>query len=298
APEPQHELCRRPDEWLVEPQFGAQYWTDPIPEPLMESWNAALRSGVSAAVTAGGAARSSGGAVVAGAAGSSGKTVPVAAAAEVSLALPQPNPFIPTDFTLRELPPGIVSFDPEAEVESDVIGGVTVRRHKPAAPRLHGAAGGDADVAAASAAATVAAAAAAAGAGMADSSADAAVKLWHLQDAVFRTPRAEMYVKIVAPLCVADARSAALCDLLVRLVDDALTEYAYMASVAELHYGLKCTDVGFQVHVSGFDHKAPALLREVLGRLLGIREPFTVQAVAMQREALLRAYANTDLKPS
>lgn len=44
-----------------------------------------------------------------------------------------------------------------------------------------------------------------------------------------------------------DPLSAALSELLVRLVNDSLTEYTYAAYVAELQYNLKATGLGFQV---------------------------------------------------
>jgi len=56
--------------------------------------------------------------------------------------------------------------------------------------------------------------------------------------------------KVVTPICNESARSAALCELVVRLVNDSLTEYSYAAYVAELQYGLKATDAGFQVRFS------------------------------------------------
>lgn len=54
-------------------------------------------------------------------------------------------------------------------------------------------------------------------------------------------------LQVVAAAANEDARAAALSELLVRLVMDSLTEYAYDAYVAELQYDLKFTDTGFQV---------------------------------------------------
>lgn len=48
-------------------------------------------------------------------------------------------------------------------------------------------------------------------------------------------------------MCNEDARSAALSELLVRLVNDSLTEYTYAAYVAELQYNIKAIDAGFEV---------------------------------------------------
>ncbi len=155
----------------------------------------------------------------------------------------------------------------------------------------------------------------------------------------FSSVTTTLSTKVVTPICNDSARSAALCELVVRLVNDSLTEYSYAAYVAELQYGLKATDAGFQVgflvvlylfvswsrlevqklcccspwgcnsfegsslrtsisscssvigatslyiflrccrvrsclpaqiHVYGFNHKAPLMLREVLKRLLDL----------------------------
>lgn len=53
--------------------------------------------------------------------------------------------------------------------------------------------------------------------------------------------------KVETPVCNESARSAALCELVVRLVNDSLVEYSYAAYVAELQYDLKATDIGFEV---------------------------------------------------
>ena len=55
--------------------------------------------------------------------------------------------------------------------------------------------------------------------------------------------------KVETPVCNESALSAALCELVVRLVNDSLLEYSYAAYVAELQYHLKATDVGFEVRV-------------------------------------------------
>ncbi|CAM9848380.1 unnamed protein product, partial [Hapterophycus canaliculatus] len=64
---------------------------------------------------------------------------------------------------------------------------------------------------------------------------------------VSRVPVFLLPYKVVTPLCNQDARSAALCELAVRLVNESLTEYSYAAYVAELSYHIKATDAGFQV---------------------------------------------------
>lgn len=53
-------------------------------------------------------------------------------------------------------------------------------------------------------------------------------------------------------MCNESPRAAAMSDLVVRLVNDSLTEYSYAASVAELQYNLLASDTGFEVKESMF----------------------------------------------
>lgn len=66
-----------------------------------------------------------------------------------------------------------------------------------------------------------------------------ALHLWHLQDHTFRTPRSCIYLKLATPHAYASARQEVMTELFVRLVKESLNEVTYLASVAELHYGLK-----------------------------------------------------------
>lgn len=59
--------------------------------------------------------------------------------------------------------------------------------------------------------------------------------------------RCDVKMKVATPACNESARSAALCELVVRLVNDSLVEYSYAAYVSELQYDLKATDMGFEV---------------------------------------------------
>ena len=68
-----------------------------------------------------------------------------------------------------------------------------------------------------------------------------ALHLWHLQDRVFRTPRAAIYLKLATPHAYASPRHEAMTELFIRLIQDSLNETTYLASVAELHYALKGT---------------------------------------------------------
>ena len=60
------------------------------------------------------------------------------------------------------------------------------------------------------------------------------MQVWHMQDTVFKQPRAEVFVKVVCSGANTSAKHAVMIDLAARLINEHLTEYAYAASVAEL----------------------------------------------------------------
>ncbi|CAM9115596.1 unnamed protein product [Discosporangium mesarthrocarpum] len=302
-----HPLCCKPEKSrapLREPRFGILFWRDPVPEKVTYRAFALSVAGVH------------GGPVplalflLSSLGGGQMDLVLTAQAGgnDSPFALPQPNLFIPTKFKMHDLPPGAAPTEPlskehtmrwekerredrenggvhmvpalETSKEGSLGNGLGTDRAVreevglPPSPRLVRESSPD------------------------DSS---RVVLWHLQDHVFRLPKAEIFLKVVTPTSNANPRLAALSDLLIYLVNESLTEYSYAAYVADLHFTLKTVDTGFQVHVNGFDHKAPLLLKKVLSRLLSFG-PHLAKGersgpLLMQLEALLRSYANSGMKP-
>ncbi|CAN0317766.1 unnamed protein product, partial [Ectocarpus sp. 8 AP-2014] len=318
-----HDLCKKPDrDPLEEPRFGVCFWSDAVPAEILEAWAASLQqeqqqqaggstarsSMLSSSAGTTGAGNHPG--TVAAAAPSNGTTngmtmtktaagepqkqrqdVPKGSGSDSSkpplptLALPKPNRFIPSELGIKEVPAasedGSSNNASSTEAEAGGKGGAhhrqQVERRSPRKVARESASARDAG---------------GGGGGV--------VKwtLWHLQDRTFGQPRAEIYLKVVTPVANESERSAALCELVVRLVNDSLTEYSYDAYVAELSYHVKATDAGFQqIHVYGFDHKAPLMLREVLKRLLDLGSHLEEGPLSVQLEALIRGYHNTNMKP-
>ena len=81
------------------------------------------------------------------------------------------------------------------------------------------------------------------------------LKLWHLQDRIFKRPIADFRVLLHCADANKTPLHAACADLLVQLVSDALTETAYLASVCELGSSLSASDGGFSIRVHGFHDK-------------------------------------------
>jgi len=225
---------------LTEPHFGAAYWRSPIPDSVLNVWAAEV-------------------------------------ADNSRLQLPLPNPFVPTDLSLRELEnldatgawvnmgERLKGKEDEVHKELQELYRSVAADPEPASPSL-----------------------------IYDK---ASVCVWHLQDRVFRHPRTAVYLKLATPEAYRNPRAEALTELLARLVRDSLNETTYLASIAELHYSIKCTELGLELHFHGFSDRLESLVHLVLTRLFSFATHLDESRSVLQKEALLRHYANDDIKP-
>jgi len=120
-------------------------------------------------------------------------------------------------------------------------------------------------------------------------------RLWFKQDLTFKMPRLYVFCGIFNPLVNRDSRCYVMTSLFIKLVEDELTEHAYMADLAGLYYSLRMTDDLLLLRIYGFDEKLPQLSHDVasaMGTLQVRPERFEVAV-----ESLRRAYRNRNLKP-
>lgn len=244
-PEQQQEAAGRPSgPYETEPRFGTHFWRERLPASLLERWSSvSLHAAVS---------------------------------------LPEPNPFVASDFTVKPLPPpppasGSV-LGPECEAVLDELGG-RFSDLQPVSDILKATP------------LTV----------LPDQLlSEPGLQLWHLQDRHFNMPRTAVFLKLATPLAYYTARHEALTELLNRLVKDSLNQTTYLASLAELHYHSKATELGLELHVHGLSHRLLTLLQLVLSRLLRFVKDGHLDQTRFdtQKEALLRHYRNEDMKTS
>ena len=88
-------------------------------------------------------------------------------------------------------------------------------------------------------------------------------RLWHKTDNVFRRPKSNMYIELVAPAAYHTPGAAVLTRVFTKLLTDELTEFAYDADVAGLHYRVYNSAVGLSLMLAGYSHKLPVLLTKV-----------------------------------
>lgn len=109
-------------------------------------------------------------------------------------------------------------------------------------------------------------------------------------------PKIELYVKFCFPLAIKSAQHAGQHDLWARMVQDALTETLYTASLAELGCSISASDVSITLRIAGFHAKASFLLRSVLDVMFDPDRCLSPDILSRQREILERVYSNEYLK--
>ncbi|GAX76258.1 hypothetical protein CEUSTIGMA_g3702.t1 [Chlamydomonas eustigma] len=176
------------------------------------------------------------------------------------LHLPPPNPYLPTDFTLRAS-----ADDHNLEVETNTklasTLGLPVVLAAPPTLVLE----------------------------------EPGLRVWHKLDSTFKTPRTFTAFRLSSPAWLKDARSTAAAKLFLKLMEDALNEDAYLADVAGLHYGLTGDDLaGLEIKVEGFSHKLPVLVTRIFTCLASGQ--FEEAAFNREKEALERQLRNTNMQ--
>ncbi|OAY40427.1 insulin-degrading enzyme-like 1, peroxisomal [Manihot esculenta] len=91
--------------------------------------------------------------------------------------------------------------------------------------------------------------------------------LWYKPDTLFFTPKAYVKIDFNCPCAKSSPEAEVLTTIFTRLLKDYLNEYAYHARVAGLNYHINMADSGFQVTVTGYNHKLKTLLEKVIGKI-------------------------------
>mmetsp|Transcript_20206 Transcript_20206/g.22711 ORF Transcript_20206/g.22711 Transcript_20206/m.22711 type:complete len:1237 (-) Transcript_20206:127-3837(-) len=130
------------------------------------------------------------------------------------------------------------------------------------------------------------------------------LKLWHVQDRVFKRPIAELRLQLNCAEANKSILHSVCADILVNLVCDNLTETSYMASVCEIGSSLSTNDRGLSMRVHGFNDKLMNLFVIIFETLLKFRnnqkqdlpEGFCKQRFALILENYRRSCHNSGLK--
>jgi secreted Zn-dependent insulinase-like peptidase len=264
-----------------EPWYGTRYGQVPLSDAQIASYTAAAEAYARLVAQRSAGGGGSGGSAAAAGAAAKGDDA-WAASLTPALALPAPNEFIPTDFTLRH--PELASKQAEAESTVGASLGGDAEEEGEGEGDSDESDGGDAHEE------EEEAAEGAADAGDATSAAAAAPKsllpprrrrepvpallrddaratVWFRQDDRFAQPKTYFKAEITLPAAYATPRANVLTDLFNRLLTESLNEFAYAADIAGLRYSTSVSARGLAMGAGGFSHKLATLVAKVAERM-------------------------------
>ncbi|KAJ3687007.1 hypothetical protein LUZ61_016171 [Rhynchospora tenuis] len=114
--------------------------------------------------------------------------------------------------------------------------------------------------------------------------------LWHKPDKKFLVPKAYVVIDFHCPLANNSPEAEVLTSLFVSLLTDYLNDYAYNAQIASLSYSISNTTTGFQVAVTGYNHKMRLLIDAIMMQIA--RFKVKPNRFAVFKETYLKEYEN------
>ncbi|ODV93679.1 hypothetical protein PACTADRAFT_51446 [Pachysolen tannophilus NRRL Y-2460] len=115
-------------------------------------------------------------------------------------------------------------------------------------------------------------------------------RIWFKKDDQFFVPKANLGIMFHCPVTQSTPFNSTLTNIFLDLIEDALNDIAYDASIVGLHYGLSATRDGFSLKVSGYNDKLTVLLEKVLDHLVDFKP--TSHRFEVLKEKCIKAYKN------
>lgn len=94
-----------------------------------------------------------------------------------------------------------------------------------------------------------------------------ALTIWHKQDNKFESPEVKATFKLNSPVVSASPKTKLLTVLYTSLLKDALNEYTYPALEAGLNYGVRGSQSGLEIELSGYPEKMLVLFQTVIDKM-------------------------------
>ena len=96
-------------------------------------------------------------------------------------------------------------------------------------------------------------------------------RVWHKQDDQFLLPKTSVRINISSPLAYLDPNSCNKSTMYLTLLEDALNEYSYAATLAGLGYSLSITTTGIQLVLGGYSSKQHVLLEKIVEKMVNFK---------------------------
>lgn len=121
-------------------------------------------------------------------------------------------------------------------------------------------------------------------------------RLWVKSDVHFKKPKTHAALTFHSPHVNSSPIAYALSDLFVMCVQDELTEYAYDASLAGMHYDLAVRGSTIHLGAVGYSAKLPVLVHRIVEVMTSFEDHIEEETFARVKQAACRAYENVRLE--
>jgi insulysin len=98
------------------------------------------------------------------------------------------------------------------------------------------------------------------------------IKLWYKPDNVFEMPKINLLFQFASGDANASPEAVVATHLFAELVEDQVNEFTYLASMAGLHCEVGLSQVGLELHVTGYHHKAHVLVERIVDTMMNMTE--------------------------
>ncbi len=116
-------------------------------------------------------------------------------------------------------------------------------------------------------------------------------QVYYVPDNNFGVPEIDWKMYLNTPSFRSSPQQKVLIDLYITSVNEGLTSYAYMASVAGMNYSLTADpELGLKLSITGYSEKAPLFLKEILSVLKSVHP--TEEEFKIYKTLLSKRYAN------
>lgn len=109
---------------------------------------------------------------------------------------------------------------------------------------------------------------------------DAGLRLWHLLDDSYQSPKTNMFLRLSSPIVNRTARDMALLQLMIALWEESLNKQLYLADAAGLQTSFSSKGAaGVELRISGFSDKSSLLVLQMIDALAHFKVGFAHQNV-------------------
>jgi secreted Zn-dependent insulinase-like peptidase len=126
------------------------------------------------------------------------------------------------------------------------------------------------------------------------------VLTWFLQDNFWKVPKGTVIVRLESCVAYSSPENAIYTELYCNILKELLSEFSYYADCAGLHYSVNATMVGMDLNFYGYNHKLNILVDkaiQTLRKMAGVdnskeNEACSIELFERMKEKLVRSYYN------